>query len=328
MGNLKDYFKKAKAEKWAIGHFNFSTADQLKAIVEAAAELKVPVMAATSEGEADFVGLEQAVALVHSWQELGHPVFLNADHFKSWEKAKAAIDSGYDSVLIDPVRGLARAGAPKGPMGRATSNGVDAFGYGERVLITKKVVDYAREVALSSGREITVEGELGYLRGASEVQKKVEISKEDYTKPEEAKDFVARTGIDRLAIVFGNIHGIVKEVIMVAAPTPEGVGAPTKASGEEHLDIETLKNIAAAVPETPLVLHGASGLKDGEVRAAIQNGIANIHINTELRVAYHEALEEEIEKEPGQTTPYKFLEPSYEATKRIVLEKLKLFRNP
>ncbi len=286
MTTLEEYFKKAKEEKWAIGHFNFSTADQLRAIVEAAAELKVPVMAATSEGEADFVGRDQAVALVRSYQKEGHDVFLNADHHKSWETTKAAIDAGYDSVLID---------ASKLP-------------YEENIDLTKKVVDYAREVAKSSGREIPVEGELGYLKGSSEVQKKIEISREDYTKPEEAKDFVARTGVDRLAIVFGNIHGIVTEQ-------------------EEHLDIETLKNIAAAVPGITLVLHGASGLKDDEIKTAIQNGITNVHINTELRVAYREALEEEIEKEPNQTTPYKFLNPSFEAVKNLVMEKAKLFRN-
>ncbi len=301
---LNELFAEAKTGRWAIGHFNFSTADQLRAIVEAAAELKVPVMAATSEGEADFVGRDQAVALVQSYQKEGHDIFLNADHHKSWETTRAAIDAGYDSVLID---------ASKLP-------------YEENVALTKKVVDYAREVARSSGREIPVEGELGYLKGSSEIQKKVEISREDYTKPGEAKDFVARTGIDRLAIVFGNIHGIVREVIMVAAPTPEGVGAPTKASGEEHLDIETLKNIAVAVPAMTLVLHGASGLKDEEIKTAIQNGITNIHINTELRVAYREALEEEIEKEPDQTTPYKFLNPSYEAVKKLVMEKARLFK--
>jgi ketose-bisphosphate aldolase len=286
MKTLREYFQEAKIGKWAIGHFNFSTADQLKAIVETAAELKVPVMAATSEGEADFIGYKQAVALVKSYQEEGYQVFLNADHHKSWERAKAAIDAGYDSVLIDASK----------------------LAFEENVALTKKVVNYAQEVAKSSGREITVEGELGYLKGSSEIQKKVEISKEDFTKPEEAKDFIARTGVDRLAIVFGNIHGIVTEQ-------------------EEHLDIETLKGIAAAVPETILVLHGASGLKDEEIRAAIQNGISNIHINTELRVAYREALRGELEKEPVQTTPYKFLEPSYKATKKVVEIKLKLFCN-
>lgn len=280
--NLKEYFQKAWREKWAIGHFNFSTAEQLKAIVEAAVELKSPVMAATSEGEANFIGYDQAVALVKTYQQHGHHVWLNADHHKSFDSAKKAIDAGYDTALIDA------SGLP----------------YEENIRTTSDVVQYAKSYrGLAS---IAVEGELGYLRGSSEVQKKIEISPADYTAPEQAADFVARTDVDRLAVVFGNIHGIITEQ-------------------EEKLDIEHLKKIAAAVPETILVLHGASGLSDDDVRAAIAAGISNIHINTELRVAYHDALHAELEKEPNQTTPYKFLMPSLEAMKELVKEKLKLF---
>lgn len=285
METLRQYLKQAKQGKWAIGHFNFSTSDQLKAIAETAKELELPVMAGVSEGEAEFVGMEQAVALVKSWRDEGAPVFLNADHFKSFEKTKEAIDAGFDSVLIDGSK----------------------LSFEDNIALTKKVVSYAGEISAKTDREITVEGELGYLKGSSEVQGKVEISPADFTKPEEAREFVARTGVDRLAIVFGNIHGIVTEQ-------------------EEHLDIETLKKVSAAVLGTILVLHGASGLKDDEIQEAIKNGIANVHINTELRVAYHEALEEEFEKEPGQTTPYKFLKPSYEAVKNLVMKKTELFK--
>src|SRR3989344_806260 len=161
---LKEYFQKAKKEQWAIGHFNFSTGDQLKAIVEAAAELKSPVMVAVSEGEEKFVGLEQAVALVKSWQDLGYPVFLNADHHKSWESVSVCIDEGFDTVLID---------ASKLP-------------YEENAALTKRVADYGHD----ADPDFMVEGELGYLRGDSELQKKVEISKADYTKPEQAQNFV------------------------------------------------------------------------------------------------------------------------------------------
>lgn len=278
--NLKYYFQQAKQEKWAIGHFNFSTADQLKAIVEAAKELNSPVMVATSEGEAGFVGREQAVALVKSYQAEGYVVFLNADHHKSFESAKEAIEASYDTVLID---------ASKLP-------------YDENVAVTKKVVDYARRNAAI----IPIEGELGYLKGESQIQESVEISSADFTKPEEAKNFVEQTGVDRLAIVFGNIHGIVTKQ-------------------EEKLDMVVLQAVAAAVPNTFLVLHGASGLPDEQVRAAIVNGITNVHINTELRVAYHDALEAELQKEPNQTTPYKFLAPSVEAMKNLVKKKLTLF---
>ncbi len=277
---LKEYFMKAQKEKWAIGHFNFSTADQLKAIVEAAAELKSPVMVAVSEGEEKFVGLEQAVALVKSWQDLGYPVFLNADHHKSWESVSPCIDEGYDTVLID---------ASKLP-------------YEENVALTKRVVEYARSV----DPDMMVEGEVGYLKGDSQLQKKVEISSADYTTPEQAKDFVARTGVDRLAIVFGNIHGIVTEQ-------------------EERLDIERLKEVTKAIPDTAIVLHGASGLPDEDIKAAIANGITNIHINTELRIAYHDALQKELTDDPDQTTPYKIIQPAFEATKALVKKKLELF---
>jgi ketose-bisphosphate aldolase len=280
MKGLKEYFTNAVKNHWAIGHFNFSTADQLRAFVEAAGELKSPIMVGTSEGEADFIGREQAVALVKSYQQEGHAAFLNADHHKSWETAKAAVDAGYDTVLID---------ASKLP-------------YEENIALTKKVADYARSIS----PDIMVEGELGYLRGSSEVQEKVEISQADYTQPGQAADFVARTGVDRLAIVFGNIHGIVTAQV-------------------EHLNIDTLKKNTAALPDFPLVLHGASGLPSEEVKMAIQNGIANVHINTDLRVAYHDSLQAELQRDSKETTPYKFLEPSFEAMKKMIKEKLELF---
>lgn len=280
MKTLKQYFQEAMDGKWAIGHFNFSTADQLKAIVEAAAELKSPIMVGTSEGEAEFIGYDQAVALVRSYQQEGYAVFLNADHHKSWESVKVAINAGYDTVLVD---------ASKLP-------------YEENIALTKQVVEYAK----SKNPEIEVEGEIGYLKGSSEVQSKVEISRDDYTKPEQASDFLARTGVNRLAVVFGNIHGIVTEQI-------------------ERLDLEHLKKIAAAVPNIPLVLHGASGLPAEEIKMAIQNGIANVHINTELRVAYHDTLRKELENKPNETTPYKYLDLAFEEVKKMVKEKLQLF---
>ncbi len=279
MKTLINYFEEYKEQSKAIGHFNFSTADQLKAIVEASAEREVPVMVATSEGEADFFGRFQAAALVKAYYYKGYKVFLNADHHKSFETAKASIDFGYDTVLIDASK----------------------LAFEDNVALTKRVVEYAKSV----NPEMMVEGELGYLRGSSEIQDKVTISKEDYTKPEQAREFVERTGIDRLAIVFGNIHGIVTEQ-------------------EERLDFDVLDQIARAVPETYLVLHGASGLPDEDVRQAVKNGIVNVHINTELRVAYHDALVEQLKNHPTETTPYKLLLPSYQATKILIAKKLEL----
>lgn len=285
--NLNWHLRQARENSQAIGHFNFSTADVLKGIVEAAKEAGASVvMVGTSEGESSFVGLKAAVAAVKTVKEdLNFPVFLNADHFKSFERCKEAIDAGYDSVNLDGSK----------------------LKYEDNVDLTKRVVDYARLRQGSGGRSsISVEGELGYLRGSSEVQTKIEISFDDYTKPEEAKDFVLKTGVDRFAAVFGNIHGIVTEQ-------------------EEKLDIEHFKSIVSAVPEVFYVLHGASGLDNTDITAAIKAGIVNVHFNTELRVAYTEGLHQVLHDKPKETTPYKYLTPAVEEVKKVVSQKIRLF---
>ncbi len=305
MKTLSEYLKDARDGHYALGHFNFSTEDVLRGIVEAARDAGAPaVMVGTSEGEADFVGMYEAVALVGAVRKhYNFPVFLNADHFKSFGKCQEAIDAGYDSIIIDESK----------------------MAFGDNISATKKVVEYAREISKSRNIEIMVEGEIGYLRGSSEVQKKVEITSSDYTKPEEAKEFVEKTGVNQLATVFGNIHGIVKEVVFRPAPTPGGVGVPTETSGEEKLDIEHFKKIVAAVPDVYYVLHGASGLKDSDVQAAIKAGVTNVHFNTELRVAYTEGLHKALHDKPGETTPYKYLKVGVDEMKKVVAAKVKMF---
>ncbi|HTP57231.1 MAG TPA: class II fructose-bisphosphate aldolase [Candidatus Paceibacterota bacterium] len=279
---LRDFFARARAEHWAIGHFNFSTADVLRAIVSGAAEAGAPcVMVGTSEGEAKFVGLAAAVALVRAAREAsGFPVFLNADHFKSFAACKAAVDAGYDTVLFDG----------------------GSLTYEVNVIETRRVWEYAQ----AARGPFMVEGELGYLKGSSEVQHQVRISARDYTKPAQAADFVTRTGIERLAPVFGNIHGIVTDQT-------------------ETLDIGHLMHISTAVPGAYLVLHGASGLGDMEVRAAISAGVTNVHFNTELRVAYAGGIKKELAHEPDQTTPYKLLAPAADKVRELVAAKVRLF---
>jgi len=279
---LNWHLEQARRNGYALGHFNFATADVLRGIVEASKEADAPaVMVGTSEGEADFFGLKEAVALIRALrEEYGFPVFLNADHFKSFEKCKEAIDAGYDSVIAD--------------LSKKT--------FVDNVAETKRVVDYAKSV----NPDILVEGELGYLKGSSQVQTKIEITPDDFTKPEEAKEFVEKTGVNQLAVVFGNIHGIVTEQ-------------------EEKLDIEHFKKIVMAIPDVFYVLHGASGLSDDDVRAAIKAGITNVHFNTELRVAYTEGIHKTLHDKPGETTPYKYLAPAVEEVKKVVAQKIKLF---
>ncbi|OGF82161.1 hypothetical protein A3B18_04080 [Candidatus Giovannonibacteria bacterium RIFCSPLOWO2_01_FULL_46_13] len=280
---LREYLMEAGNDGSAIGHFNISNFVQLKGIVSACLKTNSPVMIGTSEGEADFLGMKTARHLVDAMkEETGLPIFLNADHFHSFEKAKEAIDAGYDSVLID---------YSKKP-------------YEENLEITKRVVEYAKSV----NSEISVEGELGYLvTDSSKVYKEsFEISPESLTKPEEALKFVHETGVDRFAPAVGNLHGI--------------------AANEPKLDLELIKKLRAVLPEeTAMVLHGGSGIPDDQMREAVKLGFNNVHISTELRVAYTDALRKMLAAAPEETTPYKIYGPVVEAVSVKVAEKLELF---
>lgn len=274
--------KKAQQGKYAIGQFNVSTDEQIRAIVEVAKDLKSPIIIGTSESERKFIGTKQAVALVKTWQkESGLLIILNADHCKSFESAKEAIDAGYSAIHFD---------------------GSD-LDFEENIKITKQVVDYAKD----KGKDILVEGELGYLRGGSEIHEKIEIKPEDLTKPEQAKEFIDKTGIDSLAVAIGNIHGV--ETDLKNPP----------------LYLDRLEEIQEAVPSTFLVLHGGSGTPEQDIKKGIQSGISKININTELRIAYSDALEEEIKEHPDEVKPYKILAPAVEEMKKVVQEKIKLF---
>ena len=299
--NPYNILKSAQSGKYAIGSFNFSTAEILKAIVLAAQELKSPIIVSTSEGEAGFIGMREAFALVKAWRngnnlpkignnlpKIGNnlPIILNLDHGKSLSAIRQALECGYDAVHFDGSH----------------------LDYESNILETKAVVDLARDFEKATGKKIIVEGELGYLRGSSVVHKeKLEIKEEDLTSPEQAKDFIGRTGVDSLAIVIGNAHGVFVEE-------------------SEKLYLDRLARIKEAVGNSVfLVLHGGSGISNEDIKKAIEIGIVKINVNTELRVAYHNALEKEMDEKPEETTPYKILEPSLEAVKKVVEGKIKLF---
>lgn len=282
MNSLSEILVEAQKNNQAVGHFNISNLEQLRAIMEATKNFKCPIMIGLSEGERKFVGLKQAVALVKSFkEEYGLPVFLNPDHSHSVESAKSAYDAGFDSVHID----------------------LSKLPFEENIKGTKDVVDYVK----SKNLEVSVEGELGYLRGESKIQKeKITIKPEDLTNPEEAAEFAEKTGIDRFAGAYGNSHGISLD--------------------EPALDIEKIKAVRKILPErVAMVLHGGSGIPDNEIKEAIKAGISNIHINTEIRTAYAEALRKFLAENSEETTPYKILAPTFEAVKNKVIEKLKLF---
>ncbi|MFC1756671.1 ketose-bisphosphate aldolase [Patescibacteria group bacterium] len=281
MDKLDDILKRATKEHWSTGHFNISNLEQLKAIISAAEELRSPIIIGLSEGERKFFGIRQAVEMVKIVREESKlPVFLNPDHSSSVDLAKEAFDAGFDSVHID----------------------LSKLSLTENIEGTKEVVDYVK----SKNSDVSVEGELSYLPGESKIQKEViEIKPEDMTKPEEAQEFVSKTGIDRFAGVYGNLHGI-------AANVP-------------NLDIERIKETRKLLSENvSLVLHGGSGIADEEMKQAINAGIANIHINTDIRIAFTETLRKELDT-TDEVAPYKIMPSAIEAVKNKVKEKLELF---
>ncbi len=278
---LTDY----KAHAKAMGHFNFSDSNQLKAIAGAAMEAGLPVAVGLSEGERGYFPLSHARALVNLYNAQGAQLYLNADHTYSLGKAKEAIDAGVDSIVVDGAK----------------------LPFDDNVALLKEVVAYAR----GSGRDVVVEGELGYIGQSSTVMDALPagaaVTEEMMTKPEDLQRLVAEGGIDAAAPAVGNIHGIVK-------------------SGQPKLSITRIAALAAAVP-VPLVLHGGSGSGDDEFAAAVKAGIALIHINTDLRVLYHHGLAAEFAKEPDQDTPYKFMAPVVAAMQAYLLQKVRLFAN-
>lgn len=275
--------KTAQLGQYAVGQFNVSNLEQIRAVCEVAAALRSPVILGTSEGERKFIGLRQIAAVARAWQEeTGLPIILNADHSRSFETAKAAADAGYSGIHFDGSE----------------------LPYEENLKITKEVVEYVK----SKNPEAVVEGELGRVLGGSQVHTEaIELKESDFTVPDLAAQFAKETGIDSLAISYGNVHGVF------------GKGL----EGAEKLDIGRLKAIRQKT-DVFLVLHGGSGIVGGEIRESIKNGIVKVNINTELRVAYVNTLREVLNRS-RETTPYKIWPSVIEAVKKVVEEKIKLF---
>jgi len=286
MKTLRQYIQEAGEKGVAIGHFNISNLEMLHGIFNAAKKLNLPVIIGTAEGERDFIGTKQAAALVKSIrEEYDYPIFINGDHTHSFESAKECIDAGYDSFIIDG----------------------SAISFEDNIQLTKQCVEYARGV----NPEIIVEGEIGFIGGSSkvldELPEGVNITEEFLTKPDEAKRFILETGVDMLAPAVGNIHGMLK-------------------SGKEPaLNIKVVKNLREAIGNTPMVLHGASGNTKEDIQAAIKAGMNEVHVSTEIRVAFRKALEDELKAKPDEVAPYKYMDNDILAVEKLVEEKLRIF---
>jgi len=285
MNSLSEILLKAQKENRAIGHFNISNLEALWGIFNAARKLGAPVIIGTSEGERDFIGARQAVALVKSLREqFDYPIFINADHTYSFDRVKEAIDLGYDAVIFDGTE----------------------LSFEENVKITKRCVDYAKKI----NPEIIVEAELGFIGKSSkvldEIPSGVKITEEFLTKAEEAKEFAQRTGVNLMAPAVGNIHGMLK------------------GGKDPALNIERIREIRKWAG-IPLVLHGGSGNSAEDFTDAINAGVSIVHISTEIRVAYRKGLQIALQENPDEVAPYKYLKEAMKAVEKVAEEKLKLF---
>lgn len=288
MKSLLEILMDANEKKVAVGHFNVSDLAALKAIFAAAYELKVPVLIGTSEGEREFIGVNQAVALIKSLREqYDFPIFLNADHTHSLEKVKEAALAGYDEILFDGSK----------------------LPFEENVKQTKEAV----RIVKSINPQAVVEGEIGYIGASSEVVDKVPEESLHLTTPQEAKQFADETGIDVLAPAVGNMHGLLKTMLTGEV--------------HKRLDIQLIGEIKIATGKL-MTLHGGSGTADEDFVAAVKSGMNIVHVSTELRVAWRRGVEEGLKSNPEEVAPYKILPPVVENIKKIVETRLQLFNSP
>lgn len=285
---LRDIVLEYKKNNKGIGHFNISDSNQLHAIAAAAREVKLPVIIGLSEGEREFFPLPEVRGIINLYQKEGLEIFLNADHTYSYEKAVEAIDAGVDSIVVDGAK----------------------LAFKDNVALLDRVVAYAKHKRKFWGTHTLVEGELGYIGSSSniikEIPKGAAVTEEMMTKPEELAKLVEESGIDMAAPAVGNIHGIVT-------------------SGQPKLSISRIGALAKAV-SVPLVLHGGSGSDDEEFKNAIKAGMTIVHINTDIRVIYHDEAKKAL-MTGVEVAPYKFLGPAMQKTTQYVSQKMKLFAN-
>ena len=289
----------AKKGGYAVGAFNMNNLEILQAIVSAGEAERSPAIIAVSEGAIQYAGLPFIVSMARiasEWASI--PLSLHLDHGKDLEVIRSCVENGFTSVMIDGSH----------------------LPFQENIDVTKKVVEMA------SPRGISVEGELGRLKG---IEEKVSVSDQEafLTDPQAAEEFVKKTGVDSLAVAIGTSHGAYKF------------------KGESKLDFERLAEIGRRV-DIPLVLHGASGvpkpilekaerfgaklpgakgIPDEAIQRAISLGICKINIDTDLRLSFVGAIREVLTTKPEEFDPRKIIGPGREAIKQTVQSKMRLF---
>jgi len=294
----KEMFKKAYDGQYAVGAFNVNNMEIIQGIVDAAKEEQAPLILQVSAGARKYAKHIYLTKLVEAaLEDSGLPIALHLDHGDDFEICKSCIDGGFSSVMIDGSK----------------------YSFEENIALTKKVVEYAH------AHGVAVEAELGKLAG---VEDAVKVSTKDatYTDPDEAVEFVERTGCDSLAIAIGTSHGAYKF------------------KGEPSLDYARLEKISNLLPNYPLVLHGAStvlpefvakcnqfgghipgaqGVPEDMLLRAGKFGVCKINIDTDLRLAMTASIREHFVNNPSDFDPRQYLKPAREAIKNMVKHKIK-----
>ncbi len=263
----------AQAGGYAVGAFNAENMEMVKAIIQAAEELRAPVMIQTTPSTIKYGTLDTYASIVAAEAENATvPVCLHLDHGSSFELAMQAIYAGYTSVMIDGSK----------------------LPFEENIAVSKKVADVARSL------NIPCEAELGKVGGKED---DLVADADTNTDPMEAKEFAERTGVTSLAVAIGTAHGFY-------------VGTPV-------LDKERLSEIRKVV-DIPLVLHGASGLTDDDVRDCVARGICKVNFATELRAAYTKAVRELLANDEKAFDPKAYGKAGIAAVKALVMERMKV----
>ncbi|MEI8217407.1 MAG: class II fructose-1,6-bisphosphate aldolase, partial [Eubacteriales bacterium] len=278
----KEMFAKALKSDYAVGAFNVNNMEIIQGIVEAAKLEQSPFILQVSAGARKYAKPIYLVKLVEAaMEDTGLDIVLHLDHGDDFEICKKCVDDGFTSVMID---------GSKHP-------------FEENIALTKQVVEYAHS------KGVVVEAELGKLAGIEDAVN-VEARDATFTHPDEAAEFVRRTGVDSLAISIGTSHGAYKF------------------KGEPWLDFERLKEISALLPNTPLVLHGAStvlpefvercnkyggdipgskGVPEDMIRTAAKFGVCKVNIDTDLRLAMTAEIRRILMENPSEFDPRKYL---------------------
>jgi len=295
--NSKNLLIKAKENKRAVGAFNFSTLEQLKAIINACVKCNTGCILSTSEGAIKFMGIKNIVSLVkNEVQDLDLEFSLHLDHGKSFEICKLAIDNGYTSVMIDASH----------------------LPYEENITLTKKVVDYAKK------HNVSVESELGKIQG---VEDNVSSLQSILTSPKEAKDFIDKTQIDSLAISIGTSHGAYKfkgesklhidRLIEINKITNN---FPLVLHGASSVNEKLLAKFTLSGGN----IGEAKGVDNKSIISAIENGICKINVDTDLRISFTTGVRESL-KNPKVFDLRTYLLEGIKTMEEEVVNRIKLF---